>query len=241
MSFERPKPADAVIPPWMARLLDQVREAEQEEGTFEIEAEDELPSAQLGSWVALSGVTPRAMALYWFMAMHLNLKRGDRYVWPSKDALAYLMQYSRGDKIDPFLKELIAIGAVVVVSVPDSSGPQKRNVYRLPATPPPGWSGPVSTHDWYADHEVEHPENLGSPSASRIAAPRRPRLSSRTRWAVFARDGYRCLACGALENLTIDHIEHQSRGGGHEVENLRTLCLSCNSRRGAGALDEVDR
>lgn len=151
MSLEKPKLAEAVVPPWMAKLLSQVREAEQEEGTFEIEAEDELPFAQLGSWVALSGVSPRAMALYWFMAMHLNLKRGDRYVWPSKDALAYLMQYSRGDKIDPFLKELVAIGAVVVVSVPDSSGPQKRNVYRLRRNPPPGYcAGPLTLGEFYA-------------------------------------------------------------------------------------------
>ncbi|MEU8927505.1 hypothetical protein AB0D10_42480 [Kitasatospora sp. NPDC048545] len=151
MSLEKPKLAEVVIPAWMAKLLEQVREAEQEEGTFEIEAEDELPFAQLGSWVALSGVSPRAMALYWFMAMHLNLKRGDRYVWPSKDALAYLMQYSRGDKIDPFLKELVAIGAVVVVSVPDSSGPQKRNVYRLRRNPPPGYcTGPLTLGEFYA-------------------------------------------------------------------------------------------
>ncbi|MFF1908263.1 hypothetical protein [Kitasatospora sp. NPDC058218] len=151
MSLEKPKLAEVAIPPWMAKLLEQVREAEQEEGTFEIEAEDELPFAQLGSWVALSGVSPRAMALYWFMAMHLNLKRGDRYVWPSKDALAYLMQYSRGDKIDPFLKELVAIGAVIVVSVPDSSGPQKRNVYRLRRNPPPGYAGgPLTLGEFYA-------------------------------------------------------------------------------------------
>ncbi|GGV45767.1 hypothetical protein GCM10010495_74230 [Kitasatospora herbaricolor] len=151
MSLEKPKLAEVVIPAWMAKLLDQVREAEQEEGTFEIEAEDELPFAQLGSWVALSGVSPRAMALYWFMAMHLNLKRGDRYVWPSKDALAYLMQYSRGDKIDPFLKELVAIGAVIVVSVPDSSGPQRRNVYRLRRNPPPGYAaGPLTLGEFYA-------------------------------------------------------------------------------------------
>jgi hypothetical protein len=150
LSPDNPKLAEAVAPTWMAKLLEQVREAEREEGTFEIEAEDELPFAQLGSWVALSGISPRAMALYWFMAMHLNLKRGDRYVWPSKDALAYLMQYSRGDKIDPFLKELVAIGAVVVVSVPDRSGPQKRNVYRLRRNPPPGYAaGPLTLGEFY--------------------------------------------------------------------------------------------
>ncbi|MFD5565880.1 hypothetical protein [Kitasatospora griseola] len=151
MSLKKPELAQAVVPPWMAKLLEQVRLAEQEEGTFEIEPEDEIPFTQLPSWVALSGISARAMALYWFMAMHLNLTRGDRYVWPSKDALAYLMQYSRGDKIDPFLKELAALGAVVVVSVKDTSGPQNRNVYRLRRNPPPGYdAGPQTLGEYYA-------------------------------------------------------------------------------------------
>ncbi|MFF9438499.1 HNH endonuclease [Streptomyces sp. NPDC014735] len=52
--------------------------------------------------------------------------------------------------------------------------------------------------------------------------------------AVFRRDGFRCLACGSEDDLTIDHVQHQSAGGRHGVENLRTLCRSCNSRRGSG-------
>lgn len=66
------------------------------------------------------------------------------------------------------------------------------------------------------------------------------KVSAGRRAEVIARDGSRCLACGTTEDLTVDHIKHQSRGGGHEVENLRTLCRSCNSRRGAGSLPAVD-
>jgi len=65
-------------------------------------------------------------------------------------------------------------------------------------------------------------------------------VSKAKRLKVFARDGYRCLACGTPEALTIDHIKHRSRGGRHNIENLRTLCRSCNSRRGAGYLPGVD-
>ncbi|WP_406310700.1 HNH endonuclease [Streptomyces sp. NBC_00623] len=54
------------------------------------------------------------------------------------------------------------------------------------------------------------------------------------------RDGFRCLACGSEDDLTVDHIQHQSAGGRHGIENLRTLCRSCNSRRGSGHLPEVD-
>lgn len=65
-------------------------------------------------------------------------------------------------------------------------------------------------------------------------------VTARRRAEVFARDGYRCLACNATDDLTVDHIQHQSRGGGHQEDSLRTLCRSCNSRRGTGQLPGLD-
>lgn len=76
--------------------------------------------------------------------------------------------------------------------------------------------------------------NSGSPGGPANGVSKRRRLE------VLARDGYRCLACGTSEDLTMDHIKHRSRGGRHNIENLRTLCRSCNSRRGAGYLPGVD-
>ncbi len=40
-----------------------------------------------------------------------------------------------------------------------------------------------------------------------------------------------CEMCGTLEKLSLDHIKPQMIGGGHEKENLRVLCRSCNSKR----------
>lgn len=40
-----------------------------------------------------------------------------------------------------------------------------------------------------------------------------------------------CEHCGTLENLSLDHIKPQMIGGGHEKENLRVLCRSCNTKR----------
>jgi hypothetical protein len=52
------------------------------------------------------------------------------------------------------------------------------------------------------------------------------------RLKIYARDGYMCLTCGATDNLTLDHIIPWSKGGPDTEENLRTLCHSCNSRKG---------
>ena len=55
----------------------------------------------------------------------------------------------------------------------------------------------------------------------------RPEVRAR----IFERDGYKCLLCGAMEDLTIDHIIPVYRGGSDEDNNLQILCRSCNSRK----------
>lgn len=52
------------------------------------------------------------------------------------------------------------------------------------------------------------------------------------RWEIFERDNYTCQNCGSRRCLTIDHIKPQKHGGTSEKENLRTLCRSCNSKKG---------
>jgi hypothetical protein len=65
-----------------------------------------------------------------------------------------------------------------------------------------------------------------------------------TRLAIYARDSWTCLACchGAgekrLERLSLDHVLPTSLGGGNKPANLITLCVSCNSERGARLLAE---
>lgn len=79
-----------------------------------------------------------------------------------------------------------------------------------------------------------------------VAAPRIIRIHSTNRQPdyhvklnrrnLFARDKNRCQYCGRhfpLSELSIDHIQPQSRGGAHSWENLVCACVSCNSRKGS--------
>lgn len=55
---------------------------------------------------------------------------------------------------------------------------------------------------------------------------------------VYARDRYRCAACGSSEKLTIDHIVPKSKGGPNWVWNLQVLCAQHNVQK--GDLDPTD-
>lgn len=50
---------------------------------------------------------------------------------------------------------------------------------------------------------------------------------------VFERDAYRCVSCGSWNDLTVDHILAESKGGEATLENLQAMCRSCNCRKGA--------
>ena len=55
----------------------------------------------------------------------------------------------------------------------------------------------------------------------------------RTRLAVFDRDGYRCVYCGAHNiDFHADHVIPVSRGGQSELDNLVTACRFCNLSKG---------
>jgi hypothetical protein len=67
---------------------------------------------------------------------------------------------------------------------------------------------------------------------------RRALIDPVVRESIYERDGYRCLMCGATESLSLDHVIPWSTGGDESYQNLRTLCISCNSRRGAARFND---
>ena len=58
------------------------------------------------------------------------------------------------------------------------------------------------------------------------------------RQLIKARDGFKCVYCGSTENLTIDHIRPQSKGGKTSAQNCCTACRSCNQAKGSLDLHE---
>lgn len=84
--------------------------------------------------------------------------------------------------------------------------------------------GNVYVHEWYGGHHSN--PNYVARAAFNVAA--------RTlRDQVLERDEFRCCQCGTTEDLTLDHIHPLSKCGSNELDNLQTLCRSCNSRNGA--------
>ena len=65
-----------------------------------------------------------------------------------------------------------------------------------------------------------------------VRIPRDTHKRKITRRAVFARDGWQCMYCGARTSLTVDHVIPRSKGGGSDWENIVASCAPCNRRKG---------
>lgn len=57
-------------------------------------------------------------------------------------------------------------------------------------------------------------------------------ITPKRRLLIFKRDGNKCLSCGTYNNLSIDHIIPKSLGGKNNHDNLQTLCIKCNRKKG---------
>ena len=61
---------------------------------------------------------------------------------------------------------------------------------------------------------------------------------SRLGMEILARDGHRCVYCGASDDLLVDHVIPRSRGGGNTAANLAAACRSCNSSKSFWTVEE---
>ena len=65
------------------------------------------------------------------------------------------------------------------------------------------------------------------------ASARAKQLRSEARELIPPDQRIACVECRSTDDLTIDHHVPIARGGGNDPGNLRVLCRSCNSRKGA--------
>lgn len=82
-----------------------------------------------------------------------------------------------------------------------------------------------------------------NPPYDRRSYPRRLKPHKRSKLpfrAVWDRDNWECRNCGTHCDLTVDHIVPLARGGTDDLDNLQTLCRSCNSRKGASVSLEAE-
>lgn len=68
-------------------------------------------------------------------------------------------------------------------------------------------------------------------------------ISKKLKAIILQKDNYACVICKRTEDLCVDHVIPEIEGGSDEIDNLQTLCRSCNSKKGtrrAVASEKVD-
>lgn len=120
--------------------------------------------------------------------------------------------------------------------------PRRRELALKPSTISPSpyirrfgsWLGSLQAFVEYANStEIERIEALTQSSLTdKQKTSRDPSL--RLRWKVLQRDNFKCCACSTSPAITpgielhVDHIKAWSKGGETILENLQTLCFTCN-------------
>lgn len=64
------------------------------------------------------------------------------------------------------------------------------------------------------------------------ATYKKKHISAKLKIQVHEKYGYRCVSCGSHKDLTCDHIKPEILGGETTIDNLQTMCKSCNSSKG---------
>ncbi|WP_133053669.1 HNH endonuclease [Mycolicibacillus trivialis] len=103
-----------------------------------------------------------------------------------------------------------------------------------------GWIIPSRKYDISLEPEQYRVDRVGWHPGCGYDRPKRSTVSRAKRRAVFDRDGWACVICGARSGeprvddpdktvaLTVGHVLSNDYGGSAEIRNLRTECSECN-------------
>ena len=95
------------------------------------------------------------------------------------------------------------------------------------------WTSALQEFVNYANQaDIDSVESSTTPSKEKRKTGRDP--SIRLRYKVLQRDSFKCCSCGSSPAtnqevvLHVDHVTPWSKGGDTTLENLQTLCSTCN-------------
>lgn len=103
-------------------------------------------------WIIVAGLSPQAVALYTVLLAHVNRQRHDGTAWPGMDVLAELLGYRRRQSVQPYVRELAALGAVDVEAQTTRTG--RRNIYIVNEIPPDDYVGAMSLAEFHAERRA---------------------------------------------------------------------------------------
>lgn len=140
--------------------------------------------------------------------------------------------FNRLDSAYRSLRELESVGAIEVFST------GKIDVIEVSPEILSKWL-PKSNQDHILYLFMQDLKDYTPPHTEPSVPKKKKRLiSNKVKQVVFERDKYRCQNCDTHLNLSIDHIQPESRGGDESMDNLQTLCITCNKSKGTKTMDE---
>jgi hypothetical protein len=174
-----------------------------------------------GAWIAANPQLAQELAVEYSSTGNLFLH----------DAEAAYFRAERGADRDPTVDPHLVFAATgwVAKDPRDPSEPYSTVGNRFL------WAAEAAFFKLLRDVELTR-EPKGSP-ASPSAVRSKATIPNGLRWIVWERDDFRCLHCGLRRDLTVDHVYPEALGGVTSLENLQTLCRSCNSRKGTRVED----